>query len=105
MTVKKEGLLALVCCLVFLSTWVKATDELGMAWMKGVSLQDTTMTAAVGRLARRRVDLAVFPECCLNGYLVPAGERDWIRTLAARTAVFLGLRRLRERDAASSRAD
>ena len=48
MTVKKEGLPALVCCLVFLSTCVKATEELEMAWMKGVSLQNATMAAVVG---------------------------------------------------------
>lgn len=47
MAIKIE-LLALLCCLACLSTWVKATEELGMAWMKGVSSQDTTMIAAVG---------------------------------------------------------
>lgn len=41
-----------------------------------------TMTAAIGRLARRRAGLAVFPECCLNGYLVPPGDRDWKATAA-----------------------
>ena len=48
MTVKKEGWLALVYCLVFLSTCVHATEELGMAWMKRVSLQDATIAAVVG---------------------------------------------------------
>jgi len=48
MTVRKEGWLALVCCLVFLSTCVQATEELGMAWMERVSLQDATMAAVVG---------------------------------------------------------
>jgi hypothetical protein len=48
MTVKKKGLLALLYCLAFLSTCVKATEELGLAWMKGVPLQGTSMAAAVG---------------------------------------------------------
>ena len=48
MMAKKIELQALVCCLAFLSTCIKATEELDMAWMKGVSLQDTTMAAAVG---------------------------------------------------------
>ena len=48
MTMKKEGLPALVCCLVFLSTCVKATEELGMAWMKGESFQDGKIAAVVG---------------------------------------------------------
>jgi len=34
--------------LAFLSTCVKATEELGMAWMKGASLQDATIVAAAG---------------------------------------------------------
>jgi len=48
MTMKKEGWLALVCCLVFLCTCVEATEELEMAWMKKVSLQDATIAAVVG---------------------------------------------------------
>ena len=47
------------------------------------------MEAAVGRLARRKVKLAVFPECCLSGYLVPAPERDW-------PAILAGVERMRE---------
>ena len=35
------------------------------------------MTAAVKRLARRSVDLAVFPECCLSDYVVAPKDRDW----------------------------
>ena len=45
---KKEGRLASVCCLVFLCTCVKATEELEMAWMKKVSLQGATVAAVVG---------------------------------------------------------
>jgi len=45
---KKEGRLALVCCLVFLCTCVKATEELEMAWMQKVSLQGATVAAVVG---------------------------------------------------------
>ncbi len=41
-----------------------------------------TMESAILRLARRKIDIAVFPECCLNGYLVPAEERDWKATAA-----------------------
>ena len=48
MTMKKEGRLALVCCLVFLCTCVKATEELEMAWMQKVSLQGATIAAVVG---------------------------------------------------------
>ncbi len=48
MTVKKDGWLALVCCLVFLCTFVQATEELGMAWMKGASFQDAKIAAVVG---------------------------------------------------------
>jgi F5/8 type C domain/Beta-propeller repeat len=48
MTVRREGRLALVFCLVFLSTCVQATEQLGMAWMKRVSLQNATMAAVVG---------------------------------------------------------
>ena len=48
MTMKKEGRLALVCCLVFLCTCVKATEELEMAWMKKVSLQNANIAAVVG---------------------------------------------------------
>jgi len=48
MTVKKEGRLVLVCCLVFLCTCVMATEELEMAWMKKVSLQGATIAAVVG---------------------------------------------------------
>jgi hypothetical protein len=48
MTMKKEGRLALVCCLVFLCTCVKATEELEMAWMQKVSLQGATVAAVVG---------------------------------------------------------
>lgn len=38
----------MVCCLVLLSTCVQATEELGMAWMKRVSLQDAKIAAVVG---------------------------------------------------------
>lgn len=48
MTMKKEGRLALVCCLVFLCTFVKGTEELEMAWMQKVSLQAATVAAVVG---------------------------------------------------------
>ena len=48
MTMKKEGLPALVCLFVFLCTCVKATEELEMAWMQKVSLQDATIAAVVG---------------------------------------------------------
>jgi hypothetical protein len=48
MTIKKEGRLALVCCLVFLCTCVKATESLEMAWMTKVSLQGATVAAVVG---------------------------------------------------------
>lgn len=37
-----------------------------------------TMAAAMLRLGRRGVRLAVFPECCLSGYLVPPKKRDWL---------------------------
>ena len=37
-----------------------------------------TMAAAVVRMARRGVRLAVFPECCLSGYLVPPKKRIWM---------------------------
>ena len=44
------------------------------------------MEAAIRGLARKRVKLAVFPECCLSGYLIPAKDRDWpaIRACTAR---------------------
>src|SRR4030043_113973 len=48
MAMKKEGRLAVVCFLVFLCTCVKATEELEMAWMKKVSLQDATVAAVAG---------------------------------------------------------
>jgi len=48
MTMKKEGRLALVCCLVLLCTCVKAAEELEMAWMQKVSLQNATIAAVVG---------------------------------------------------------
>lgn len=48
MTTEKEGRLAVVCSLVFLCTCVEAAEELGMAWMKKVSLQDATIAAVVG---------------------------------------------------------
>ncbi len=48
MTMKKEGRLALVFCLVFLCTCVKATEELEMAWMQKVSLQGATIATVVG---------------------------------------------------------
>jgi predicted amidohydrolase len=47
-----------------------------------------TMETAIIRLARKRVRLAVFPECCLSGYLVPAKDRDW-------PAIRAGVARLR----------
>ncbi|HOX05867.1 MAG TPA: carbon-nitrogen hydrolase family protein [Planctomycetota bacterium] len=46
------------------------------------------MEAAIRKLARKRVKLAVFPECCLSGYIVPAKDRDW-------PAIAAGLSRLR----------
>jgi hypothetical protein len=48
MTMKNAGRLALVCCLVLLCTCVKATEELEMAWMKKVSLQNANVAAVVG---------------------------------------------------------
>jgi len=45
---KKEGRVALVCFLVFLCTCVKATEELEMAWMQKVSLQNANIAAVVG---------------------------------------------------------
>jgi len=51
MTMKREGRLALVCCLVFLCTCAKATEELEMAWMKKGSSQDAAIAAVVGDLS------------------------------------------------------
>jgi predicted amidohydrolase len=62
----------------------------------------STMTSALKRLAKLKTDLVVFPECCLNGYLVDPDKRDWpatasavkqLRTLARRMkmAVIFGL--------------
>ena len=48
MTMKKEGRAALVCFLVFLCTCVKAAEELEMAWMKKVSLQNAAIAAVAG---------------------------------------------------------
>jgi predicted amidohydrolase len=48
-----------------------------------------TMAAAVARLKRRGVRLAVFPECCLSGYMVAPEQRDW-------PAIQAGVERLRE---------
>ena len=48
-----------------------------------------TMEVTIRRLARKRVRVAVFPECCLSGYLVPAKDRDW-------PAIAAGVKRLRE---------
>jgi len=48
-----------------------------MAFGPEVAKNLGTMEAALKRLARRKVDLAVFPECCLSDYLVPPAERDW----------------------------
>lgn len=47
------------------------------------------MTAAIGRLARRKVDLAVFPECCLSDYVIEPENRDW-------KAINAGVETLRE---------
>jgi predicted amidohydrolase len=48
-----------------------------MAFGPDVARNLATMEAAIKRLARRRADLAVFPECCMSDYVVPPGERDW----------------------------
>jgi hypothetical protein len=48
MTMKKVCRPALVCCLVFLCTCVRGTEELEMAWMKKVSLQGATVAAVAG---------------------------------------------------------
>ncbi len=42
-----------------------------------------TMQQALKRLANKKTDLAVFPECCLNGYLVDPDKRDWTATASA----------------------
>ncbi len=52
------------------------------------------MTAAVKRLARRKVDLAVFPECCLSGYVVTPEDRDW-KIISAGVAAVRELARVR----------
>jgi len=56
---------------------------------KDVGRNLRVMAAAVGRLSRKRVKLAVFPECCLSGYMVPPKQRDW-------PAIQAGVERLRE---------
>ena len=48
MTMTRERWLALVCCLVFLSTCVEATEELEAAWMRKVPLKNATVVAVVG---------------------------------------------------------
>lgn len=48
MTMRREGQLALAFCLVLSCTCVQATEELEMAWMRKVSLQDGTIAAVVG---------------------------------------------------------
>jgi predicted amidohydrolase len=60
-----------------------------MAFGRNVAKNLATMEAAIRRLGRRRVRLAVFPECCLSGYLVPPDRRDW-------PAIAAGIERLRE---------
>jgi len=40
------------------------------------------MRACLARLARRRVELVVFPECSLSGYLVPPARRNWKKIAA-----------------------
>jgi predicted amidohydrolase len=73
-----------------------------------VAANVAAMDAALRRLARRRVKLAVFPECCLSDYVVPPAERDWdaiasgmkeVRKLArsARMAVIYGAAERRRR--------
>lgn len=57
---------------------------------RSVALNLRRMEAALARLARRRVRLAVFPECCLSGYLVRPAERDW-------PAIEAGVERIRRR--------
>jgi len=47
------------------------------------------MTVAVKRLARRKVALAVFPECCLSDYVVAPKDRNW-------KAIDAGVEALRE---------
>jgi hypothetical protein len=48
MMAKKIELLALGCCLAFLSTRIQANEELATAWIKGVPSKDTTIAAAAG---------------------------------------------------------
>jgi hypothetical protein len=48
MITKKVWRVVLVCYLAFLCTCVKATEELGMAWMKKVSLRNATIAAVAG---------------------------------------------------------
>ena len=56
---------------------------------KNVGRNLRVMAAAIGRLAHRKVRLAVFPECCLSGYLVPAKDRNW-------PAIHAGIARLQQ---------
>ena len=48
MTTKQERRLVFVCGLMFFCTSVKATEELGMAWMKKVSLRNASVAAVAG---------------------------------------------------------
>jgi deaminated glutathione amidase len=53
-----------------------------MAFGPDVASNLATMEQAIKRLARRKANIAIFPECCLNGYLIPAENRDWKATAA-----------------------
>jgi predicted amidohydrolase len=60
-----------------------------MAFGENVPKNLRTMETTIGRLARKRVRLAVFPECCLSGYLIASKDRDW-------PAIAAGVARMRE---------
>ena len=94
MTVKKEVLPALICCLFLLSTCVQATEELSMAWMKISSLPEVKVAATVGdaqgcSLVAYEISGAFnqdYPHLCQkDAYLIkydPAGELIWVVPLA-----------------------
>ena len=48
MITKQKGRLVFLCCLMFLCTCVKATEELEMAWMKKVTLRNASVAAVAG---------------------------------------------------------
>lgn len=60
-----------------------------MPFTNDVGANLAVMESALRRAARRRAALAVLPECCLSGYLVPAEKRDW-------AAIDSGVVRMRE---------